>query len=99
MDYPTCEKCKARCFWAGKHVTRPEHGKCFVGYKPITWADKIRKMTDMELAQLLTDVARKSAEKLCESLKTVDVDLSSCDFNALTKAHLEWLREEVQEDV
>ena len=63
--------------------------------KPITNADRIRSMTDEELATLLTDVAKKSAEKLCESLKTVDVDLSNCDFDILYKAHLDWLRQEV----
>lgn len=99
MSERNCKWCKARCVWAGKDVFSPEHGKCFVGYKPITWADKIRKMSDMELAELLTAVAKKSAQKLCESLKTGDVDLSNCDFNTLTKAHLEWLREEVKDDV
>ena len=64
-----------------------------------TQGDRIRGMNDRQLAELLTDVAKKSAKKLCESLKTVDVDLSNCDFNTLTKMHLEWLREEVKEDV
>lgn len=63
--------------------------------KPQTNADRIRAYTDMELAMFMTAVAKKSAEKLCESLKTVDVDLSNCDFGILTKAHLDWLKQEV----
>ena len=61
-----------------------------------TNADRIRSMTDEELAELLTAVAQKSAEKLCESLKTVEVDLSNCNFHILYEAHLDWLKEEVE---
>ena len=64
--------------------------------KPKTNGDSVRSMSDEELAILLTDVAKKSAEKLCESLKTVDVDLSNCDFGILYKAHLDWLRQECE---
>lgn len=62
-----------------------------------TQGDKIRSMNDRQIAELLTDVAMKSAEKLCESLKTVDIDLSNCNFNILYKTHLDWLRQEVEE--
>lgn len=67
--------------------------------KPKTNAAHIRIMSDEELATLLTDVARKSAEKLCTSLKTVDVDvdISNCDFNILYKAHLNWLKQKAKE--
>jgi hypothetical protein len=64
--------------------------------KPTTNADRIRSMTDEELAELLTAVAKKSADKLCESLKTVEVDLSNCNFHILYEAHLDWLREEAE---
>ena len=60
-----------------------------------TQGDKLRAMSDVELAGFLTAVARKSAEKLCESLKLVDVDLSECDFGILTQTHLDWLKQEV----
>lgn len=60
-----------------------------------TNADRIRSMTDEELAEFLTAVAQKSAVKLCESLKTVEVDLSNCNFRILYEAHLDWLKEEV----
>lgn len=62
--------------------------------KPQTNADRVRAMTDEELAELLTAVAQKSANKLCESLKSVEVDLSSCDFHILYEAHLNWLKKE-----
>lgn len=65
--------------------------------KPATKADRIRAMTDEELADLLTAVAKKSAEMLCKSLKTVEVDLSECDFEILTKTHLSWLKSPVEE--
>lgn len=63
-----------------------------------TNADRIRTMTDEGLASLLTAVAQKSANKLCESLKSVEVDLSNCDFHILYEAHLEWLKQEADND-
>jgi hypothetical protein len=66
--------------------------------KPTTNADKLRAMTDEELAELLTAVAQKSANKLCESLKTVEVDLSNCNFHILYEAHLDWLKQEVSDE-
>lgn len=65
--------------------------------KPQTNADRIRGMTDEELAYLLTAVAKRSAEMLCKSLKTVEVDLSECDFEILTKTHLSWLKSPAEE--
>ena len=65
--------------------------------KPVTNADRIRSMTDEELAELLTAVAQKSANKLCESLKSVEVDLSNCNFHLLYEAHLDWLKEGIEE--
>lgn len=59
-------------------------------------ADRIRSMSDEELAELLTAVAQKSANKLCESLKTVEVDLSNCNFHILYEAHLDWLKKECE---
>lgn len=60
----------------------------------LTNADRIRDMSDEELAELLTAVTQKSANKLCESLKSVEVDLSSCNFHILYEAHLDWLKQE-----
>ena len=67
-------------------------------YRTLTNADRIRSMTDEELAELLTAVAKRSAEELCKSLKTVNVDLSNCDFHILHEAHLDWLKSEVQNE-
>lgn len=44
-----CINCKSHCVWAGKDG-EPEHKKCLVGYTPITNADRIRAMSDEELA-------------------------------------------------
>ena len=60
--------------------------------------DLIRAMSVEELAELLTAVAKKSANKLCESLKSVDVDLSNCNFHILYEAHLDWLKQEAAHD-
>ena len=90
-DCPHCvfEKTEANCrgCFEGSHY-KP---------KPITNADRIRSMTDEELAELLTAVAQKSANKLCDSLKTVEVDLSNCNFHILYEAHLDWLKQEAGE--
>lgn len=45
----TCKTCKSRCAWAGQEAS--EHGKCLVGYTPMTNADRIRAMSDEELAE------------------------------------------------
>lgn len=71
--------------------------RCDKYQKLITHADKIRSMTDEELADLLTAVAKKSAEMLCENIKTVEVDLSKCDFEILTRSHLSWLKSPAEE--
>lgn len=63
----------------------------------MTHGDVIRLMPDKDLAELLTEVAKKSAEMLCESVKTVKLDLSRCDFEKLTETHLEWLKQEVHD--
>jgi translation initiation factor IF-2 len=64
--------------------------------RQLTNADMIRQMSDAELAVFMTAVTQKSAEKLCENLKTVDVDLSNCDFGKVTKVYLDWLQQEVE---
>ena len=63
----------------------------------MTNGDAIRCMTDEDLAEFMTAVAKKSAEMLCKSLKTVEVDLSKCKREPLTESHIEWLKREVQE--
>lgn len=66
----------------------------------MTKADAIRRMTDMDLAEFMTAVAKKSAEMLCETIKnkwSLDINLSECNFEILTQTHIEWLKQEVQD--
>lgn len=59
-------------------------------YKPITNADRIRNMTDEELADFLEDVRRFGFKNLC-----CDDDL--CDSDACDCCVHEWLQAEVKE--
>jgi hypothetical protein len=52
-----CKTCKSPCAWAGKEES--EHGKCLVGYTPITNADCVRAMSDEELAEWLSCPGKK----------------------------------------
>lgn len=66
----------------------------------MTHADVIRRMTDKDLAEFMTVVAKKSAEMLCETIKnkwSLDMNLSECSFELLTETNQEWLAQEVQE--
>ena len=66
----------------------------------MTHGDVIRSMTDDDLAEFMTVVAKKSAEMLCETIKEkwlLDINLSECNFESLTETHLEWLKQEVRE--
>lgn len=92
----TVDHIEAKPFGDGLDVC-PVCGKPSTIGKPITNADRIRAMSVEEMAELLTAVAQKSAHKLCESLKTVEVDLSNCNFHILYEAHLDWLKQEVKE--
>ena len=93
-----CDTCKMKrvCDELERMGKVPKHEKCrcYTPTKSITNADRVRSLTDEELAELLTDVAKKSADKLCESLKTVEVDLGNCNFHILYEAHLDWLKQE-----
>lgn len=88
-----CVRCKGNCGFIG--ITGMWACQGFI---PLTNADRIRSMSDEELTDLLTAVAKKSAEMLCKSLKTVEVDLSECDFEILTKTFLSWLKSPVEVD-
>lgn len=66
----------------------------------MTHADAIRNMTDKELAEFMTVVAKKSAEMLCKTINRkwlLDINLSGCDFELLTEIHQEWLAREVRD--
>ena len=66
----------------------------------MTNGDVIRRMTDEDLAEFMTHVAKESAEMLCETIKrklSWNINLRECDFESLAEAHLKWLVQEVQE--
>ena len=66
----------------------------------MTHADAIRRMTDKDLAEFMTVVAKMSAEMLCETIKnkwSLDINLSECNFELLAETHQEWLAQEVQD--
>lgn len=88
----------AKCTNCGHYFRRKDFPLCVLDEapKPVTNADRIRAMSDEEMADLLTAVAKKSAEMLCKSIKTVEVDLTKCDFEILTKTHLLWLKSPVE---
>lgn len=80
-----CKSCKAAC----AHVGHPEtnlHEKCLVGYLPITNADRIRAMSDEELARLHSTA---TACHRCE--------VPGCDGGHLNcyDIWLDWLKQEV----
>lgn len=77
-----CKNCKAHCYWAGQDVTKPDHGNCYVGYVPKTNADRIRAMTDEELAEWIN-------QHDCHS------NLYGYDPK---DAILDWLKQEVDND-
>lgn len=45
-----CRTCKAHCKWAGEEES--DHGKCLVGYVPVTNEDRVKSMSAKELAEL-----------------------------------------------
>ena len=66
-----CKTCKSRCAWAGQEASG--HGKCLVGYTPITNGDKIRSMSDYDLADWIADILNH-----CDNKKPEDECLDSC---------------------
>ena len=77
-----CKTCKSSCAWAGKEES--EHGKCLVGYTPITNADRIRSMTDEELADYMHRIIANVAgnPEICPSISFLE----------------HWLEQEADED-
>ena len=80
-----CKNCKASCVHKGEDYS----GKCLVGYEPMTNADKIRQMTDDQLAMLL-DQTQLSGYRFGAGL----------DYTKRNGAYdwLMWLKEEVKEN-
>lgn len=62
----------------------------------MTNGDAVRNMTDYELAHFMTAIAKLSAEKLCESIKTIRIDLSECKWERFTESNINWLMTEAK---
>lgn len=90
MTIMNCRNCKANCYWAGRDVTEPDHGHCFVGYIPKTNADRIRAMTDEELAEILSDGCCHGLCDCPDNFKGMGETPSDCKA-----CWLDWLKQEV----
>lgn len=84
-----CDKCK--------HVNKsPNEYPCACctdkgeHFQPMTNADRIRNMTDEELADFLEDVRRRGFQNLCCNDEFCDSDACDCCVH-------EWLQLEVKE--
>ena len=86
-----CKTCKSSCAWAGKEES--EHGKCLVGYTPITNADRIRAMTDEELDKFLGDVQWDVAN-YCGGV----TQKQEYPVPEQRGAWFDWLKQEAEED-
>ena len=87
-----CKYCKADCIFRGEQQTK----EC-KGYIPMTNADRIRAMSDEELAELFGSIADdgKSCSLICG-------DLDKCKRNnsieRICKNHyLKWLKQPVKD--
>lgn len=87
-----CEHCKAHCIWRGSSYF-PEHG-CLVGYVPMTNADRIRGMTDEELAEFLDAEYWKLNQ--CKSDAPVDDETKECLLPDCKGCWLDWLKQEIK---
>lgn len=66
-------------------------------YEPMTNADRIRSMTDEELAEFIRTTIAETGDNLflCEKYETTEYCIGySC--NATCKAYLKWLQSEVK---
>ena len=85
-----CKNCRQNCAWAGKE--RSEHGKCFVGYIPTTNGDRVRAMSDEEIASFFYKDCPPWCTPENEMCRFITLEDSYCDVCMLT-----WLREEVDD--
>lgn len=81
-----CKTCKSHCVWAGQE--KSEFGKCLVGYTPKTNADRIRSMTDEELAMWINDLTTNALSVLA---------LGSNKQTKTISHWYDWLRKEADE--
>lgn len=93
-----CKLCLADCAFSGKDMKK---GTC-KGYIPMTNSDRVRAMSDEELAKainLLVD--GESAIQYCRSLPECDEDLERdtvIPLDRCEKCVLHWLQQPVKED-
>lgn len=85
-----CKTCKAPCVWRG--TNGPEHGTCLVGYVPITNGDKIRQMSDEELAAWFG-----ASESFCPPGCYETNDCDACP-EICTGHWMAWLKQEAKEE-
>ena len=77
----------------------PGYDKC-KQYKPnyTTNADRIRDMSDEELAELLHSIIHEGDVTMIEKLKKQGIEASLVEAPVLSvKAHLEWLKQPAEE--
>ena len=93
-----CKLCLADCAFSGKDMKK---GTC-KGYIPMTNSDRIRAMSDEELARAIhLLVEGESMIQYCRSLPECDEDLEQdtvIPLERCEKCVLHWLQQPVKED-
>lgn len=93
-----CKLCLADCAFSGKDMKK---GTC-KGYIPMTNSDRVRAMSDEELAKAINLLAEgESAIQYCRSLPECDEDLERdtvIPLDRCEKCVLHWLQQPVKED-
>lgn len=90
MGLNLCERCAADC----RHERNPNEivVKCGAFKPPMTNGDRIRAMSDEELAMFLDETQRRE----CEALHLVNHD-GTLKFESCQKGWLVWLRHPTEE--
>lgn len=88
IKYDNCKDCHSRCVHAGKDrkFVCINGVSCKIAEKPMTNAQKIRSMSDEELAEFIKNIKVRAA--LCKSIKNNDA------FEELCSA--EWLKQHAE---
>lgn len=93
-----CKLCLADCAFSGKDMKK---GTC-KGYIPMTNSDRIRAMSDEELAKAINLLAEgETMIQYCRSLPECDEDLERdtvIPLERCEKCALHWLQQPVKED-
>ena len=93
-----CKLCLADCAFSGKDMKK---GTC-KGYIPMTNSDRVRAMSDEELAKAINLLSEgESAIQYCRHLPECDEDLERdtvIPLDRCEKCALHWLQQPVKED-